>query len=382
MNYITDWFRRHIAHRQLLILITIMVAVALIVYFAGAKLAPAFAAVIIAYLLNGAIDRLVRLSVPRSVAVWLVFCATLGIAGLIAFGLLPLLFREVSGLLQHVPSMIASTRRALDQLPNRYPELITVDQIDRLSSDLGSQILRLGQTILTYSFSSAVTLVTLLVYLILVPFMVFFMIKDKDRIISWLLDFLPRDRSLTNQVWHEIDTWIDRYVQGKVWEIVIVGIVTYVTFLFLGLQYSLLLAALTGFSVVIPYIGAAVVTLPVAFVGYYQFGWTTELIYVVGAYLVIQALDGNILAPLLFGEVVNLHPVAIIVAVLFFGGMWGFWGVFFAIPLATVIHAVISAWPDLSDDSPEPFDETDLGTGHEAGTKPAISTANEPTEPQ
>ena len=68
-------------------------------------------------------------------------------------------------------------------------------------------------------------------------------------------------------------------------------------------------------------------------------------ITVVVAYLVIQALDGNVLVPLLFGEVVSLHPIAIIVAILVFGGLWGFWGVFFAIPLATLVNAVIRAWP-------------------------------------
>jgi putative permease len=62
-------------------------------------------------------------------------------------------------------------------------------------------------------------------------------------------------------------------------------------------------------------------------------------------YVVIQGLDGNVLVPLLFSEAVNLHPVAIILAILFFGGIWGLWGVFFAIPLATLIKAIINAWP-------------------------------------
>jgi putative permease len=62
------------------------------------------------------------------------------------------------------------------------------------------------------------------------------------------------------------------------------------------------------------------------------------------AYGIIQALDGNIIVPLLFSEAVNLHPVTIIIAVIFFGGLWGFWGVFFAIPLATLVKAVINAW--------------------------------------
>jgi putative permease len=95
----------------------------------------------------------------------------------------------------------------------------------------------------------------------------------------------------------------------------------------------------------VPYIGAAVATLPVAAVAGFHFGIGDQLAYVLLAYAVIQALDGNVLVPILFSEAVNLHPVSIILAVLFFGGIWGFWGVFFAIPLATLIKALVYAWP-------------------------------------
>ena len=77
----------------------------------------------------------------------------------------------------------------------------------------------------------------------------------------------------------------------------------------------------------------------------FQWGWGTDFFYLLGVYAIIQALDGNVLVPLLFSEAVNLHPVAIILAVLAFGGVWGFWGVFFAIPLATLVKAVLYAWP-------------------------------------
>ena len=86
-------------------------------------------------------------------------------------------------------------------------------------------------------------------------------------------------------------------------------------------------------------------TIPVVVVAYFQFGVTPDFYWVVGAYLLIQVLDGNVLVPLLFSEAVNLHPVAIVIAVLFFGGLWGLWGVFFAIPLATLVNAILSAWP-------------------------------------
>ena len=120
---------------------------------------------------------------------------------------------------------------------------------------------------------------------------------------------------------------------------------SYVAFTWLGLNYAALLALLVGLSVIIPYIGAFLITIPILMVAFFQWGLGGEFYVVMGVYIVIQILDGNVLVPLLFSEAVNLHPVAIIIAVLFFGGIWGLWGVFFAIPLATLIKAVINAWP-------------------------------------
>lgn len=148
-----------------------------------------------------------------------------------------------------------------------------------------------------------------------------------------------------NQVWADANAGVGNYVRGKFMEIIIVWVVSYVTFAWLGLPYTMLLSLTVGLSVVVPYIGAAVVTIPVAAVAYFHFGLQPEFWYVLAAYGIIQFLDGYLLAPLLFAEVVNLHPIAIITAVLAFGGVWGFWGVFFAIPLATLIAAVLKAWP-------------------------------------
>lgn len=100
----------------------------------------------------------------------------------------------------------------------------------------------------------------------------------------------------------------------------------------------------------IPYIGAAAVTVPVAIVALFQWGLTPQFYTLLIAYGIIQALDGNVLVPVLFSEAVNLHPVAIIIAVLVFGGLWGFWGVFFAIPLATLVKAVWKALPSIDEE--------------------------------
>jgi putative permease len=162
---------------------------------------------------------------------------------------------------------------------------------------------------------------------------------------AWARGFLPRDRGILVRVWREMDHQIGNYVRGKFIEILIVGSATYIFFVSLGLSYAALLAVLVGISVIVPFVGAVVVTVPVAFAGYGQWGWSTDFAWFMGGYALIHVLDANLLVPLLLSEAVNLHPAAIIVAVLIFGGFWGFWGVFFAIPLATLVKALLSVWP-------------------------------------
>jgi putative permease len=163
--------------------------------------------------------------------------------------------------------------------------------------------------------------------------------------LNWLGNFLPDERTLAREVWIDLDSKIASYVRGKFIEVLVVWFTSFIAFTFMGLNYAMLLSLLVGLSVIIPYVGATVVTIPVAMIAFFQWGATSEFWYLIAIYTLIQFLDGNLLVPLLFSEVVNLHPVAIIVAVVFFGSLWGVWGVFFAIPLATLIQAIIKAWP-------------------------------------
>jgi putative permease len=240
---------------------------------------------------------------------------------------------------------VSALREQLLRLPEMYPDLVDQQQATEMVEQLRFELLMVGQRLLAYSVALLPTLVSLSIYVVLVPLLVFFFLKDKARILSWFVSFLPKERSLVNQVWKQVDVKVGGYIRGKLYEIVIVGVVSYVVFLALGLQFSALLATATGLSVLVPYVGALVVTVPVALVAYFQFGTINDLLWALGAYGIIQALDGNLLAPLLLAETVNLHPNAIIVALLVFGAIWGFWGVFFAVPLASVVQAVVEAWP-------------------------------------
>ena len=204
---------------------------------------------------------------------------------------------------------------------------------------------QIAQKILTFSLAQLPILFAVLIYLVLVPILVFFFLKDGTSMVAWVGEKLPNKRPLMRQIWHEMNQQIANYVRGKVVEIIIVAGVSVITFTVLGVNYALLLGIIVGLSVLIPYIGAAVATIPVALIGFFQWGWSSDFMYLMLAYGIIQGLDGNVLVPLLFSEAVKMHPVVIVLAVLVFGGLWGFWGVFFAIPLATLVKAILTAWP-------------------------------------
>ncbi|MET0068704.1 MAG: AI-2E family transporter [Candidatus Thiodiazotropha sp.] len=353
MQVVTNWFKRYFSDPQIVFLTLFLLLFFGIVITMGDMLAPVLASIVIAYLLEGVIFLLEKRSWPRTISVVIVFILFLLFVALLLLGLLPLLSRQVTDFLQQLPVMISMGQQALMQLPERYPDLIPQEQVDQLIRQLRNEIASFAQQAVTWSLASVVGVITLIVYLILMPLLVFFFLKDKRLIIDWFVEYLPRHRRFAGTVWQDVDKQIANYVRGKFWEIVIVWAVSFVTFRLLGLNYALLLSMLVGLSVIIPYIGAAVVTIPVLFIAWFQWGWNSDFAWLAVAYFIIQALDGNVLVPLLFSEVVNLHPVAIIVAILVFGGFWGFWGVFFAIPLATLVQAVLVAWPKSSDDKVE-----------------------------
>lgn len=352
------WIDRYFGSEEA-VLLTILLVVAVVVSFTlGTTLSPIFAALIIAFLLQGAVNWMQRLGVSSRVAVTVTYVLFMLLFFATIIGLIPLIGQQTSRLVGELPTMIAKLRDLMATLPERYSDYITPEQHQLIWSRINQEIGRMAENILTFSLSSFPGLVAILVYLILVPLLIFFMLKDKDLLLGYFSRLLPENRAVMTAIWREMDIQIANYVRGKAIEILIVGGVSYLVFVILGLNYAALLGLLVGLSVLIPYIGATVVTLPVLLVGYFQWGFGSEFLWLFCSYGVIQFLDGNLLVPLLFSEVVNLHPVAIIVAVLLFGGIWGFWGVFFAIPLATLVKAVYNAWPSKQASKELPRQET------------------------
>lgn len=344
MKIMKRWIDRIFQEEETLVLLLLITVVATMLVWLGSVLAPVIAALVAAFVMQGLIAQMVKARVPQGVATTLAFLLFIGLFFGVLLVLMPLVWQQLTALVQEAPELLAQLKAALLVLPERY-EIITTQQVNDLIRYASNELQRLGQQIVSFSIAQLFNIVTVLIYLIIIPLLVFFFLKDKNAILSWMAGFLPARRPVMNRVWEEMNDQVANYVRGKFIEIVIVGVATYVAFAWLGINYAALLALLVGLSVVIPYIGAAAVTVPVAMVAFLQWGWSGDFLTLMAVYLIIQGLDGNVLVPLLFSEAVNMHPVAIILAVLMFGGIWGLWGVFFAIPLATLIKAIINAWP-------------------------------------
>ncbi len=345
LSSISTWFRRNFSDPAAVGLFFTVLFTLLFLEFFGHFFLPVLISIVLAYLLLSVVRQLTRWKCPHLLAVMIVFLAFIG---LVIFGLvvlLPIIVRQLQNLVSEFPNAFTQGHHWVTTLMQRYPAVFADPRFQQTIAFVQNEFSRVGQVTLRFVWSLIPNLITAVLYFILVPLLLFFFLKDADKIAHWFSQFLPKNRSLVSNVWQDVNTKIGCYVRGRVIEVFVISFVTSLTFSILDMKYAILMGVLVGLSVIIPYVGAVVVTIPVFIIALMQWGMEPHFLYLIIAYAAIIILDANVLVPMLFSETMDLHPVVIILSVLVFGGMWGFWGVFFAIPLATVADAVLRAWP-------------------------------------
>ncbi len=343
-------FKKIFSNEETLVFSILVISAFLILFFLGSILTPFLISIIFAYLLIGMQSRFESYGLKSSIALFLTYSIFLLLGIALMVWLAPLLYQQLQAIVLEVPKWLSSFRLFAQDIPARYPDLVSSDQITVFLESLSGQISTLSQDFIKASIAGIQNTATIAINLILLPILVFFFLCDRETIISGFLSILPKERRMLKNVWVEMDEQLSNYARGKAIEIVIVGVAAAIIFIYFDLEYVALLSVLVGFSVLIPFLGAFIVTIPVAVVGLLQLGLTFEFSLLMASYLALQILDGNLLVPILFSDAVKLHPVAIILAVFVFGSLFGFWGVFFAIPIATLIKAIWNAWPAMLTD--------------------------------
>ena len=307
----------------------------------GNVLLPVIISIVIAFLLNGFMTTLIKYNISNKLSLTITLIVFFGFY-LSLFMALPSIGTEINNLLQNLPIIVSSFQQTLIEMNNYFSE----EEIDQIFANLSNQISVLLSSALGQLAGTVSLMFNAILYAIMIPLMVFFFLKDKSILLPIASIILPKENGFMQSVFAEMNDQLFNYVTGKFIEMLLVASASYILFAFLGLPYAVLIAILVGLSVIIPIFGAILVTIPVVLIGLYEWGLSENFYWLLGFYLLIQILDGNVLVPILFSTRNNLHPVVIIIAVLFFGGIWGFWGLFFAIPLATFVKAIINSWPE------------------------------------
>ena len=348
INHLSNILKRIFSNEETIVFSLIILLTLIIFSLFIGVLTPFIISVIVAYLLVGLQKKIETYNVSENLATILAFSIFIIIGAAMFIWLIPLLYVQLQSFVLDIPRLFNEFLNFVSTIPAAFPDLVDSDQISVFFQAVSSELSSITQNIVKSSISGIQSTITVLLYIILFPILVYFFLFDRKNIIEGCLKIIPGDRAMLSQVWSEMDVQLSNYVRGKVLEIFIVGIAAAVLFASFGLNYGALLADLVGLSLLIPYVGAFSITIPIVIIGILQFGLGSQFYLLIGLYLLLQFLDGNLLVPIIFSEAVKLHPIVIILAVFLFGSMFGFWGVFFSIPLATFIKAVWNAWPGLS----------------------------------
>ena len=345
LDQINSFLKKIFSNEETIVFSFVIFCAFLMMTFFGSVLTPFLISIVVAYLLVGVQKKIESFNISSKWALVITFAIFIVTGAAMLLWLLPILYTQLQAFVLDVPELFNNFLEFVSTLPAKFPELVTSEQITVFFQAVSSELSSITQNIVKSSIAGIQSTITILLYIILFPILVFFFLFDRKNIMEGLSKLVPGNREMFSNIWTEMDMQLSNYVRGKTTEIFVVGLSAAIIFSLVGLKYSALLSVLVGLSVVIPYVGAFLVTVPVVIVGLLQFGLTSEFYILITLYLLLQILDGNLLVPIIFSDAVKLHPVAIILAVFIFGSMFGFCGVFFAIPMATFIKAVWNAWP-------------------------------------
>ena len=250
----------------------------------------------------------------------------------------PLITKQVNSLVDDAPKITRDVeqmaRVALDQ-KNRLPEAIE-KSIDDQSGKISDIAKGFGNWVVVFVQSFAQGLFAL----ILVPFFLFYILKDHERFAPFIAGFFRGEqRTWIRKTLADIDTTLKAYIQGQLLVSLAVGIMLFIGYLIIGLDYALLLALFGTVTNVIPFLGPFIAVVPALIVGYVQD--PTMAIYVAIVMLVAQQIESNLISPNVMGKALDIHPLTVITIILAAGNIAGLWGIILAIPVYAIIKTIL-----------------------------------------
>ena len=319
--------------------------------------APFLIAGFLFYLLNPLVKMLMKIKikkfkVKRPLAITIVFLLLVSVLGLVISFFIPRLIEQIKSLVIGLPGYLSELQRFLTHLFNNshIDWLQKVDLHSYMNKFEGSltSILKKFILSLTTSLGSVIgTITSVTVTLVTVPFILFYMLKDGEKLVPTVEKFFPEhNRSKVARLLHEMSATLSRYISGQMIECLFVGTFSAIGYSMTGIPYALLVGLFAGITNIIPYLGPYIGLMPALFLAFSKS--LPTVFWVIVVCIVVQQLDGNLVYPNVIGKSLHLHPLTIIIILLVAGNIAGLLGMILGVPLYAVTKVVVKFVYDIA----------------------------------
>lgn len=312
---------------------------------ATSALTPFFIAAIISYMLQPLVSYLSRQhQFPKIITVSIISVLFLTIFIVVVVLLLPIIYQQISLLISKIPIYKNYLQTQLIPLITQKIHLIDPMITDRLKDSINN--FTNGIFLLITSFANniwryTITTINLFFLFILIPIIIFYFLRDWSKMINIIDNLLPvKNQDRIRKILASINYTLAAYIRGQLNVCLLLSVYYSVSLYIIGIDFSILLGVLSGFSIIIPFVGIIISFSFTMIISYFALGISTKLFYIVIIYCFGGILDSYLLAPKMIGDKIGLHPLWIIFAVLALGNLLGFIGILFAIPIAGIIKVL------------------------------------------
>ena len=308
--------------------------------------APILIAGFLYYLLNPLVNLLMKMGVKRLAAIALIFILLIGMIVLIFMSIIPNLVEQLVSLARNIPGFISNMQTWLQELANnatRFPLFKELD-VDKYISNLdvsAGSIIQQSLTGVTNGLGSVIGKITTIVLLLVtVPFILFYMLKKKEKLVPNIERLFPeKQRENIKGLLQQLNKTLSDYISGQAIECLFVGTFTFLGYLLIGVDYAFLFGVIAGLTNLIPYLGPYLGLAPALI--YTFFDSPTRALLCIVVVIIVQQIDGNVIYPNVIGKSLNIHPLTIILILLVAGNLSGILGVFLGVPVYAILRTLV-----------------------------------------
>ncbi|MCY7482981.1 AI-2E family transporter [Paenibacillus alvei] len=315
------------------------------IIFIKTVLFPVLLAGVLYYLLNPIVDFLEQWRIKRFISILILYILIIGIITVVVLAVIPVIRKQVIDLIANVPGFSTQIETLFrDMIGSEFFNRIQ-QSIDINSSNFVSSLSERATSLLNNTFNGiggflgAVT--ETILGLVIVPFVLFYLLKDGRRLPEYILTFLPTSlRKQSYQVMSEMNNQISSYIRGQIIVSFCIGILLYAGYLIIGLEYSLILAVIAACTSIVPYLGPAIAITPALIVALVTS--PMMLLKMIIVWTIVQLVEGKLISPQIMGKTLHIHPITIIFVILTAGNLFGVVGIILAVPGYAVLKVVVT----------------------------------------